>query len=117
MGPPDVSGRSQWPCARMSRAITGNLASSLVASTRRPRSNPKSAALPAITIAHGTQAASRERPSGPAIMGHVVIAPCVEHHQRPQDLAMITATGDVLEGEPRDRGGLDEATSTQRCEA
>src|SRR5262245_6164653 len=116
MGPPAVSGKSQWPCDKMSRAITGNLASSLVASIRRPRSKPKSAALPAITIANGTQAASRARRSIPAIIGQVVIAPCVEHHQGPHDLEMVATNGDVLGGESRDRGRLDQAPSTQRRE-
>src|SRR5215510_7245903 len=113
MGPPDVSGKSQWPFARMSRAITGNRASSLVASTRRPRSKPKSAALPAITIANGTHAGNRERRLGPAIIGQVVIAPRVEHHQGPEDLAMVSAAVDVLRGQLRHRDRIDQATSRE----
>src|SRR5215510_14373682 len=113
MGPPDVSGKSQWPFARMSRAITGNRASSLVASTRRPRSKPKSAALPAITSANGAHAASRERRLGPALMGQVVIAPGIEHHQSPEDLAMVSTAVDVLRGEPRHRVRSDQAAPSQ----
>src|SRR5215470_7658494 len=117
MGPLEVSGKSQWPFARMSRAITGNRASSLVASTRWPRSKPKSAALPTLTIASGTHARSRERRLGPALMGQVVIAPGIEHHQGPEDLAMVSAAVDVLRGQPRHRALRDQAASSQRREA
>src|SRR5262249_54103741 len=107
--------RSQWPLERISRAITGNLASSLVASTRRPRSKPKSAALPAITIANGTHAPpNRERRSGPAFMGQVVVAPRIQHHQGPQDLAVVPTTCDVLRCQSRHHGWIDQAAPT-RC--
>src|SRR5262249_22699548 len=117
MGPLDVSGKSQWPFARMSRAITGNRASSFVASTRRPRSKPKSAALPPSTIASGAHARSRDGPLGPAAMRQVVIAPGIEHHQGPEDLAMVSAAVDVPGGQPRHRALRDQAASSQGSEA
>src|SRR5262249_12137966 len=117
MGPLEVSGKSQWPLARMSRAMTGNRASSLVASTRRPRSKPKSAALPTITIANGAHAASRVRRLGPGLMGQVVIAPGIEHHQGPENLAMVSTAVDVLRGQPRHRARSDQAAPSQRREA
>src|SRR5216684_4338206 len=64
MGTPLISGRSQWPFARMSRAIMGNLASSLVASTRAPRSKPSSAALTAIRTAKGVRPPPRSNIDG-----------------------------------------------------
>src|SRR6266850_7127910 len=101
----------------MSRAITGNLASSLVASTRPPRSKPKSAALPAIASANGAHAANRERFLSPAIMGQVVIAPCVEHHQGPQDLAVVSPTVDVLCGESCHHAWVDQAAAAHGRES
>src|SRR5207244_344533 len=62
MGTPLISGRSQWPFDTMSRAIIGNLASSFVASTRAPRSKPRSAALTASTTATGAHPASDGNP-------------------------------------------------------
>ena len=46
MGTPPISGKNQRPVARMSRAITGNRASSLVASTRAPVSKKRRTAPP-----------------------------------------------------------------------
>src|SRR2546430_15607051 len=95
MGTPLNSGRSKWPFDTMSRAIIGNLASSFVASTRAPRSKPRSAALTASTTATGAHPASGGRPLSPALMRQVVIAPRIEHQEGPEDLSMVSPTLDV----------------------
>src|SRR5207244_11959855 len=98
MGTPLISGRSQWPFDTMSRAIIGNLASSFVASTRPPRSKPRSAALTASTTAKGAHPASGGWPLSPALMRQVVIAPRVEHQEGPEGLALVSATLDAVRG-------------------
>src|SRR5206468_12902818 len=97
----------------MSRAITGNLASSFVVSMRSPRSKPRIAALRATATAYGAHPAKSRRALRPAVTGQVVIEPRVEHQQRPQDLAMIAPTAHVRRGQPRDRRGVDETAATQ----
>src|SRR5207245_4535871 len=109
MGTPLISGRSQWPFDKMSRAIIGNLASSFVASTRAPRSKPRSAALTASTTATGAHPASGGRPLSPALMRQVVIAPRIEHQEGPEDLAMVSPTLDVGRDEPRHGRRIEEA--------
>src|SRR5947208_3136942 len=109
MGTPLISGRSQWPFDKMSRAIIGNLASSFVASTRAPRSKPRSAALTASTTAKGAHPASGGWPLSPALMRQVVIAPRVEHQEAPEDLAMVSPTLDVVRDEPRHGRRIEEA--------
>src|SRR6266852_4669605 len=104
MGTPLISGRSQWPFARMSRAIMGNLASSLVASTRVPRSKPSSAALTVI----GPRGVCG-RGLDPALMRQVVIAPGIEHHERPEDLAMVAPPIKMLRDELSHRRRVEKA--------
>src|SRR5438445_8099018 len=112
MGTPLISGRSQWPFDTMSRAIIGNLASSFVASTRPPRSKPRSAALTASTTAKGAHPASGGRPLGPALMGQVVIAPGIEHQEGPEDLAVVSPPVDVVRDEPRHGRRIEEAATS-----
>src|ERR1700730_9833125 len=102
MGTPLISGSSQCPRARISRAISGNRASSLVDRTCAPKSKKSSAA-------HSTIKASQLR-SGPALIGQVVVAPRVEHQEAPEDLPVVGPTRQVLADELGDRGGLEEAT-------
>src|SRR6266851_7070199 len=118
IGAPLISGSSQCPRARISRAISGNRVSSLVDRTWAPKSKKSSAALRAIK----TTIPAREqlepmtvRPqSGPALIGQVVVAPRVEHQEAPEDLSVVGPTRQVLADELGDRGGLEQATT---CDA
>src|SRR5712691_575823 len=92
MGAPWISGSNQCPRARISRAISGNRVSSLVDRTCAPKSKKSSAALSAIKTAPARRqlecATVRPR-SGPALIGHVVVAPRVEHQEVPEDLSVV----------------------------
>src|SRR5713226_2742001 len=115
MGVPLISGSSQCPRARISRAIIGNRVSSLVANTCAPKSKNSSAALNAINTT--TPARRSDRPtnarqrSGPALIRQVVITPGVEHQEGPEDLSMIPMARKVLADGPRYRGGLEQAST------
>src|ERR1700730_5241617 len=106
MGAPLISGSSQCPRARISRAISGNRVSSLVDRTCAPESKKSSAALSAIK-------ATRAR-SGPALIGQVVVTPGVEHQEAPEDLPVVGPTRQGLADELGDGGGLEQATT---CDA
>src|SRR5260370_3066559 len=118
IGAPLISGSSQCPRARISRAISGNRVSSLVDRTWAPKSKKNSAAPRAIkpTIpARARLESTVVRPrSGPALIGQVVVAPRVEHQEAPEDLSVVAPARQVLADELGDHGGLEEATT---CDA
>src|SRR5215467_2872523 len=89
----------------MSRAITGNRVSSLVAKMRVPKSKKRRIAL---TASNAVSRRGDARPSAPALIGQVVVAPGVEHEQGPENLAMVPLAADVLGDEARHCRGLEE---------